>query len=73
MRTCAEVSGKLLAEGVGVLRDVIIGRQLEGLLTRLPVNWLFAWIYNGLIPHAKLMKSIELFATEVLPRFDIGD
>jgi hypothetical protein len=43
------------------------------LLARLPARWLFAWIYNGLIPHGKLMKSIELFATEVLPRFGVDD
>jgi alkanesulfonate monooxygenase SsuD/methylene tetrahydromethanopterin reductase-like flavin-dependent oxidoreductase (luciferase family) len=44
-------------------------RQLERLLSRLPARWLFAWTYNGLIPHAKLLRSIESFATEVLPRF----
>ena len=32
------------------------------------VDWLFAWTYNGLVPHAALMRSIELFATRVLPR-----
>ena len=47
--------------------DTVV-RQLEGLRARLPVNWLFAWTYNGLIPHQKLMRSIELFATEVLPK-----
>ena len=45
-----------------------VTRQLEGLLARLPARWLFAWTYNGLIPHAKLMWSIEQFATRVLPR-----
>ena len=45
-----------------------VTRQLEGLMKRLPVKWLFAWMYNGLVPHANLMKSIELFATKVLPR-----
>ena len=45
-----------------------VTRQLERLLARLPARWLFAWTYNGLIPHAKLMRSIERFATEVLPR-----
>ncbi len=122
----AEVSGRALGEGIGVLRDVIIAdtdaeaqalwrdsgafvgaawfapfgfdqgmahpttgalpdlmedsmilvgtpdtvsRQLERLLKRLPAKWLFSWTYNGLIPHAKLMRSIERFATEVLPRF----
>jgi alkanesulfonate monooxygenase SsuD/methylene tetrahydromethanopterin reductase-like flavin-dependent oxidoreductase (luciferase family) len=48
--------------------DTVV-RQLDGLAARLPVRWLFAWTYNGLIPHAKLMRSIELFATRVLPRF----
>jgi alkanesulfonate monooxygenase SsuD/methylene tetrahydromethanopterin reductase-like flavin-dependent oxidoreductase (luciferase family) len=46
-----------------------VSRQLERLLARLPVRWLFAWNYNGLIPHAKLKRSIERFATEVMPRF----
>jgi hypothetical protein len=45
-----------------------VTRQLESLCTRLPVRRLFAWTYNGLIPHEKLMRSIELFATKVLPR-----
>jgi alkanesulfonate monooxygenase SsuD/methylene tetrahydromethanopterin reductase-like flavin-dependent oxidoreductase (luciferase family) len=45
-----------------------VARQLERLLARLPVRWLFAWTYNGLVPHAALMRSIELFWTEVLPR-----
>ena len=44
-------------------------RQMEQLLERLPARWLFAWTYNGLIPHAKLMKSIEMFSTQVRPRF----
>ncbi len=121
----AEVSGKRLGEGMGVLRDVIIAdsdaeakdiwrrsgyfcghewfepfgfskgledpatheppdlfenglalvgtvdtvtRQMERLLKRLPVRWLFAWMYNGLTPHDRLMKMIELFWTKVLPR-----
>jgi alkanesulfonate monooxygenase SsuD/methylene tetrahydromethanopterin reductase-like flavin-dependent oxidoreductase (luciferase family) len=121
----AEVSGKALGEGMGVLRDLVIAdtdeeakaiwhhsgyfcgrewfepfgfskgledpkthelpdlfehglalvgsvdtvtRQLEGLLQRLPIRWLFAWMYNGLIPHDRLMKIIELFWTKVLPR-----
>ena len=45
-----------------------VARQLEHLRARLPVDWLFAWTYNGLVPHAALMRSIELFATRVLPR-----
>jgi alkanesulfonate monooxygenase SsuD/methylene tetrahydromethanopterin reductase-like flavin-dependent oxidoreductase (luciferase family) len=121
----AELSGRPLGEGIGVLRDVVIAdtdeeamaiwhnsgafcgaawfepfgfsrgladpdsgavpdlmaeslllvgsvdtvtRQLEALLRRLPMQWLFAWTYNGLIPHAALMRSIEAFWTKVLPR-----
>jgi len=43
--------------------------QLERLLSQTPVSWLFAWIYNGVIPHQKVMRTLELFATKVLPRF----
>ena len=46
-----------------------VSRQMERMLARTPVSWLFAWQYNGLIPHTKLMRSLELFATKVLPRF----
>jgi alkanesulfonate monooxygenase SsuD/methylene tetrahydromethanopterin reductase-like flavin-dependent oxidoreductase (luciferase family) len=45
-----------------------VTRQLEVLRERLPVKWLFAWTYNGLVPHADLMRSIESFATTVVPR-----
>ena len=43
-------------------------RQVERLLKRLPVSWIFAWMYNGLMPHDRLMKTIELFG----PRFCRG-
>jgi alkanesulfonate monooxygenase SsuD/methylene tetrahydromethanopterin reductase-like flavin-dependent oxidoreductase (luciferase family) len=46
-----------------------VSRRLEQLAARVPLAWLFAWTYNGLVPHAKLMASIERFATQVLPRF----
>ena len=46
-----------------------VSRQIERLLETTPMRWLFAWTYNGLVPHAKLMRSLELFATKVLPRF----
>jgi len=121
----AQVSGQLLGQGIGMLRDVVIAdsddeakdlwrnsgyfcghewfepfgfskglvdpatgetpdlwdnslalvgtvdtvtRQMERLLKRLPVHWLFAWMYNGLIPHDRLLKIIELFWTKVIPR-----
>jgi alkanesulfonate monooxygenase SsuD/methylene tetrahydromethanopterin reductase-like flavin-dependent oxidoreductase (luciferase family) len=46
-----------------------VSRQLERLLSDTPVRWLFAWTYNGLVPHEKVLRSLELFATKVLPRF----
>jgi alkanesulfonate monooxygenase SsuD/methylene tetrahydromethanopterin reductase-like flavin-dependent oxidoreductase (luciferase family) len=45
-----------------------VTRQLERLLARLPLSWLFAWQYIQLIPHATLMRSIEQLWTKVLPR-----
>ncbi len=45
-----------------------VTRQLERLLARLPAQWIFAWTYNGLIPHATLLSSIEAFYSKVLPR-----
>jgi hypothetical protein len=29
-------------------------------------------MFNGLVPHAKLMRSIELFKTKVLPRVGLA-
>ena len=46
-----------------------VSRQMERLVEGTPVRWLFAWTYNGLTPHDKIMRSLELFATKVLPRF----
>jgi alkanesulfonate monooxygenase SsuD/methylene tetrahydromethanopterin reductase-like flavin-dependent oxidoreductase (luciferase family) len=46
-----------------------VSRQVETMLKGTPVRWLFAWTYNGLMPHEKILKSLELFQTKVLPRF----
>jgi len=46
-----------------------VSRQVETMLQGTPVKWLFAWTYNGLVPHDKILRSLELFATKVLPRF----
>jgi alkanesulfonate monooxygenase SsuD/methylene tetrahydromethanopterin reductase-like flavin-dependent oxidoreductase (luciferase family) len=45
-----------------------VSRQVERMLEKSPIRWLFAWTYNGLMPHQKIMRSLELFATKVLPR-----
>jgi len=49
-----------------------VSRQVETMLKGSDIRWLFYWAYNGLMPHDKLMRSLELFATKVLPRFKDG-
>jgi hypothetical protein len=48
--------------------DTVI-RGIEANLKRQQVDWLFCYTYNALIPHPTLMRSIERFATEIMPRF----
>ncbi len=60
-----DILGQSLAL-VGSIETVT--RQLEALRKRLPVRWLFAWTYNGLVPHDRIMYSLYRFATRVLPR-----
>ncbi len=43
--------------------------QMERLLETTPVEWIFAWTYNGLIPNEVILKSHQLFATKVMPKF----
>ncbi len=47
-------------------------RRLESMLKRLPVEWIFCWAFNALVPHPKLMRSIERWQTEVLPKMGIA-
>ncbi len=58
-----------IANGYALVGSVdTVTRSLETLKAKLPVNWVFGWTHDMLVPHAKLMKSIELFKTKVLPR-----
>ena len=36
-----------------------VTRQLEGLIKRLPVSWIFAWMYNGLMAHDRPTRSMS--------------
>ena len=59
----------MMSAGMALVGTVdTVTRQLETLRQRLPVTWLYFWAYNGLLPHARLMSTIERFKTEVLPR-----
>ena len=58
-----------IAKGYALVGTVdTVTRSLEALKRKLPVNWIFGWTHNTLVPHAKLMRSIERFYTEMLPR-----
>lgn len=46
-----------------------VTRALEANMKRQPVDWLFCYTYNALVPHNKLMKSTEALWTKVLPKF----
>ena len=61
---------QVIADGyafVGTVETVI--RGLEATMKRQPIDWVFCYTYNSLVPHDVLMRSIELFQTKVLPRF----
>jgi alkanesulfonate monooxygenase SsuD/methylene tetrahydromethanopterin reductase-like flavin-dependent oxidoreductase (luciferase family) len=59
----------LLERGLVLVGSVdTVTRQLEGVLERLPLDYLLAWQYVSLIPNDKIKRSLELFATKVLPR-----
>lgn len=60
---------QMMEQGLLLVGSVdTVTRQMEAMLRHTPVTRLFAWQYNGLVPHDKLMRSIELFQTKVLPR-----
>ncbi len=61
---------EMMEQGLLLVGSVdTVTRQMERMLAATPVQWLFAWQYNGLVPHAKIMRSLELFQTKVMPRF----
>jgi len=43
-------------------------RRLEAMAKRLPVEWLFCWTFNGLVPSSAVMRSLERWQTRVLPK-----
>ena len=43
-------------------------RQVETLANRLPVEWIFCWMFSGLISNAQNLASLERYMTKILPR-----
>jgi len=67
--TKEEFDGDFLADGLAMVGTVdSVTRQLESLRNRLPVEWVFTWQYNGLVADAQNKRSIEQWATAVVPR-----
>ena len=67
----AVTADEMMENGMALVGTIdTVTRQLERLLSDTPVEWIFSWIYNGLVPHATNLRSIELFKTKVLPRFE---
>ena len=59
-----------IAKGYALVGTVdTVTRALEANMKRQPVDWVFCYTYNSLVPHPILMKSIETFWTKVMPRF----
>ena len=66
-----EFAGDPFAEGMAFVGTTdTVTRQLEHLCSRIPFEWVFAWQYNGLVSDAQSKKSIEQWATEIVPRVD---
>jgi alkanesulfonate monooxygenase SsuD/methylene tetrahydromethanopterin reductase-like flavin-dependent oxidoreductase (luciferase family) len=65
----APTPDEAIAKGYALIGTLdTVTRSLEALKRKLPVQWIFGWTHNTLVPHAKLMRSIELFHAKVLPR-----
>jgi alkanesulfonate monooxygenase SsuD/methylene tetrahydromethanopterin reductase-like flavin-dependent oxidoreductase (luciferase family) len=45
-----------------------VRRQVEQTLERLPVSYVMAWTYNGLMPLEKVQRSLDLFQNDVLAK-----
>ena len=43
-----------------------VRRQLEQTLERLPLTYVMAWQYNGLMPAAAISRSLDLYMNKVL-------
>ncbi len=60
---------ELLKEGYVLCGTVdTVCRQLETLKKRIPLNWLYNHTFVSLMPHDQVLRTIEDFATKVLPR-----
>ena len=47
-------------------------RRFESMLKRLPVEWIFCWTFNGLVPNAAILRTLERWQTQVLPKLGLA-
>ena len=59
---------EILANGYALVgSEDTVCRQLEVMAKRLPLDWLFCWMFSGLIDHDTNLRSLERLATKVYP------
>jgi alkanesulfonate monooxygenase SsuD/methylene tetrahydromethanopterin reductase-like flavin-dependent oxidoreductase (luciferase family) len=46
-----------------------VAKRIEWMRDELGVNYIMCWMNMGGLAPAKVLRSMELFATEVMPRF----
>jgi alkanesulfonate monooxygenase SsuD/methylene tetrahydromethanopterin reductase-like flavin-dependent oxidoreductase (luciferase family) len=50
-----------------------VTRRLETMLERMPwASWVFGWMFNAMVPDEINLRSLELYATKVLPRLGLA-
>jgi alkanesulfonate monooxygenase SsuD/methylene tetrahydromethanopterin reductase-like flavin-dependent oxidoreductase (luciferase family) len=64
------IGERLMKSGVMIGGTVdMIKRQVEAFLEELPIDY-FVWLFHwGMIPRDEGLRSLELFATEIMPEF----
>ena len=59
----------MLGAGLAFVGTVdTVTRQLETMRERVPVDWVFAWNYNGLVDHQLICDSMVAYQQTVVPR-----
>jgi len=46
-----------------------VAKRIEWMRNELGVNYIMCWMNMGGLPQAKVLRSMQLFAEEVMPRF----
>jgi len=46
-----------------------VARKIEWMREELGVNYVMCWMNMGGLEHERVLKSMELFSQEVMPRF----